>query len=76
MNRVAATVVVLLVATAVWLGAAVMRLENYRYASAIGMCSKFDVADPMQRNQREICLEQTQTRTNVFWHLLYGLKIM
>lgn len=60
----------------VWLGSAVVKLENYRYANFVGMCTKYNIADPIQRIQREDCLEKTQTRTHWFWHLLYGLKVL
>jgi hypothetical protein len=60
----------------VWLGSAVVKLENYRYANFVGMCTQYNIADPIQRIQREDCLEKTQTRTHWFWHLLYGLKVL
>ena len=60
----------------VWLGFAVVKLEKYRYANFVGMCSQYNIADPIQRIQREDCLEKTQTRTHWFWHLLYGLKVL
>jgi len=58
----------------VWLTTAVVRLENYRYANSLGMCSQYAINDPMQRIQREDCLEKAETRTNWLWLLLYGLK--
>ena len=49
-----------LVVVTVWLGSAVVRLENYRHANVVGMCSKYNISDPIQRIQREDCLERTQ----------------
>jgi hypothetical protein len=57
-------------------GACVVRLENYRCANFVGMCSKYNIADPIQRIQREDCLEKTQSRTHWFGHLLHGLKVL
>lgn len=56
--------------------AAVARLENYRYANFLGMCSAFDLKDPAARIKREACLDDVQTRTAWVWHVVYGLKIM
>lgn len=58
------------------LGAAVVRLENYRYANFSGFCSEYDTTDPLQRIKREDCLDNAQTRTHWFWHILYGLKLL
>lgn len=60
----------------VWLGAAVVRLENYRYANFIGSCSQFNINDPRERIEREACLERVETRTSWAWHLVYGPKIL
>ena len=62
--------------TVVMLGAAVVRLENYRYANFVGMCSEYGTVDPVQRIKREDCLENTQTRTHWIWHILYGVKVL
>jgi hypothetical protein len=60
----------------VWLGIAVVKLEKYRYANFVGMCTKYNITDPIQRIQREDCLEKIQTRTHWFWHLIHGLKVL
>jgi hypothetical protein len=60
----------------VWLGYAVVKLENYRHANFVGMCTQYNIADPIQRIQREDCLEKARTRTHWFWHLLHGLKVL
>ncbi|MBR1290151.1 hypothetical protein JQ568_12275 [Bradyrhizobium ottawaense] len=65
-----------LVISVVWLGAAVVRLESYRYANFIGACSQFDIKDAQRRIEREACLDSAETRTNWAWHLVYGLKIL
>lgn len=69
------TIAALLVAV-VWLGTAVVRLENYHYANFVGLCTQFNIKDPRERIEREACLERTETRTNWAWHLMYGLKIL
>jgi hypothetical protein len=60
----------------VWLGYTVVRLENYRYANFVGMCTQYNIADPIQRIQREDCLEKARTRTHWFRQLLHGLKVL
>ncbi|MCK1666161.1 hypothetical protein [Bradyrhizobium sp. 153] len=65
-----------LVISVVWLGAAVVRLENYRYANFIGACSQFNIKDARERIDREACLDSAETRANWAWHLAYGLKIL
>jgi hypothetical protein len=69
-------VIALLVAIVVMLTAAVVRLENYRYANAVGFCAQFDITKPQHRIDREKCLEATQTRTHWFWHVLYGVGLL
>lgn len=61
----------------IFFGASIVRLENYRYADSIGICSEFfSRDDPRMRIQRERCLETSQTRTHWFWHILYGTRIL
>jgi hypothetical protein len=64
--------IVLLAALVVWLSLQVIRLENYRYASSIGMCAQENPKDPLAFHKRDQCLRETQTRTNPLWHLWYG----
>lgn len=66
-------VIVALLALIVVLSAAVMRLENYHYASLVGMCSEFQWADPFSNGKRHECLHRQETRTSALWHLFYGL---
>ena len=71
-----ATVAALMIAVVV-LTNAVVRLENYRYADSVGMCSEFSNRDDSaQRRQREKCLLNSQTRTHWLWHVLYGTRIL
>lgn len=69
MNKERIIIIVLLILL-FWFGAAIARLENYRYAAQIGLCAKEDPAEIWP------CLEKTQTRTSSFFHLLYGLRIL
>lgn len=64
-----------LVVMVVWFGSAIVRLENYHYASMLGMCGN---AEPVGLRivEREDCLMSTQMRTSPLWHLLYGLQII
>ena len=66
----------ILFAAVVVLGSTVVRLENYRYANFVGFCSDYDIKNPIERINREECLNKTQTRTHWIWHLLYALRII
>ena len=76
MKYVQLAVIAVLVLAIVWLCAAIVRLENYRHANFVGMCSKYNSADAIQRIQREECLEKIPTRTHWYLHLLNGLKVL
>lgn len=67
------TIIVVLAALVVWLSLQVIRLENYRYASSIGMCAEQEPKDPLAFAKRDKCLREIQTRTNPLWHLWYGM---
>jgi len=54
----------------VWLSAALVRVENQRYALSIGMCR-----DTATGFIDFACLDKVQTRTAWWWHLFYALKI-
>ena len=75
MKIIAVALIIGLVLVTVWLGASVVRLENYRQANLVGMCSHYNIEDPIQRIQREDCLLKARTRTHWFWHLLHGMRI-
>jgi hypothetical protein len=65
--------IVVLAATLVWFGSAIVRLERYRYASSLNRCGNWD---PLTAAKRELCLEQTKGRTSAVYDLLYGLKLL
>lgn len=55
------------------LARAVVRLENYHYASFVGMCSEYKADNPLQTLKRHECLHETETRTNSLWHIYYAV---
>ena len=69
-----------LLVVVVVLGRSVVRLENYDYANQVGLCDKFEVPglrlDMKQYEAREACLNNTETRTHWFWHILYGTGVL
>ena len=69
MKNVVITVLILVV---IWLSLQVIRLEKYHHASFLGMCAPADLHEPASVFTREQCLNSTETRTNVLWHLYYG----
>ena len=50
-----------------WLSAALIRVENERYAMLVGMCR-----DPLGMTDIT-CLSRVETRTGWWWHLFYAL---
>jgi hypothetical protein len=64
-ERIGLAAAVLLI---VWLSAALVRVENERYAMFVGMCwnDKLKVPDPA-------CVRKAKTRTAWYWHLFYAL---
>jgi hypothetical protein len=56
------------------LSATVVRLENFHYASIVGMCPESKADNQLQTMQRHKCLHSTETRTNPLWHLLYAVR--
>lgn len=67
-------VIAVLLFCVVVLARAVVRLENYHYASFVNMCSEFKAEDPLQSAKRHDCLHKKETRTNPIWHLFYGVQ--
>jgi hypothetical protein len=59
----------ILLAVVVWLGAALARVENERYALATGLC-KYDPATLVMFD----CLKTVVTRTGWWWNVWYALK--
>ncbi|MES2027183.1 MAG: hypothetical protein V4448_16660 [Pseudomonadota bacterium] len=57
-----------------YLSVTVVRLENFHYASLVGMCPEFKTNDTLQSVKHHSCLHATETRTNPIWHLIYALS--
>jgi hypothetical protein len=53
----------------VWLSAALVRVENQRYAMQVGMCKDQSFGIGFSPT----CLKTVETRTGWWWHLFYGL---
>jgi hypothetical protein len=73
MSKVAIGIITALVAINLWFGAAIVRLENQRYALSLDMCSG---STPEKLLRQHDCLANVQTRTSPIWHLLYGLRLL
>lgn len=67
------TIIFVLIICILALARAVIRLENYHYASIVGMCSEYKENDLLQSMKRQQCLNNPETRTNALWHLFYAL---
>lgn len=65
--------IVILIICVLLLARSVIRLENYHYASVLGMCSEYKPSEPLQSVQRIKCLNNMKTRSNPLWHLFYAL---
>ena len=63
-NRV---LLILSLATTVWLATSLVRVENQRYAMQVGMFMQ-EVGDWNYK-----CLKQVETRTSWVWHLFFAL---
>jgi hypothetical protein len=62
--------IVVLLAMVCTLAAALVRVENQRYAMAIGMCgNKSDPRLPPDAS----CVANARTRTSWVWHLYYAI---
>lgn len=68
-------VIVGLLAMLVWFGSAVIRLEQYRYASMLQFCG--NAPDELERARQQACLsERKDLRTSPMWDLAYGLGLL
>lgn len=67
-------IIIILLFLLVWFGLVIVRLENYHYASQVGFCDEFSGLENLI--QKDNCLNDAQTRTNSFWHIIYGLGIL
>lgn len=65
---------IVMAALLVWFASAIIRLERYHYAAMLGICDRH--AGELARADKEQCLQRTETRTNAFAHLAYGLDIL
>ena len=71
-ERIGLAVAVLLI---VWLSAALVRVENQRYALEVGLCRDKTWPTSSGPGSNDFkCLETVQTRTAWYWHLFYALK--
>lgn len=61
---------VIIIALVIRILAALIGLENYRYANSRGMCGEFDIKDPVARVLKDECLNDTMESSNALW-LLY-----
>lgn len=73
MSKRTVAIIAALAALNVWFGAAIVRLENQRYALSLGMCSG---ATPVELLRQHECLANVTTRTGPLAHLIYGLRIL
>ena len=60
--------IIVLIFLIILLAESVVRLENIRYASAVGLCQEYE-----QGYEKQKCLNQSETRTNFLWHIYYAL---
>ena len=67
-------IIVVLLILVVWLSATVVRLENFRYATMVGLCSACSEEGAFRVLERYECLKRQQTRTSAIWHLWYALS--
>lgn len=65
--------IVVLLGLLFWFGSVIVRLENYHYASFLGMCEQYPAHRPIERGR---CFDNTQSRTSPLWHLAYALDLM
>jgi hypothetical protein len=66
-------VIFVLVICVLVLSNVVIRLENYHYASVVGMCKEYNPNDPMQTVKRQKCLNNTETRTTPLAHIFFAI---
>ncbi|MFL6628247.1 MAG: hypothetical protein ACJ8G1_17525 [Vitreoscilla sp.] len=53
-----------------WLAMVLVRVENQRYAMAVGMCQ-----DKMLPGSHDYqCMKAVETRTGWWWHIYYAAK--
>ncbi len=62
--------IVVIIALVVRILAALISLENYRYANSHGFCNEFDTKDAVARVLKDQCLDETMEGSDSLW-LLY-----
>lgn len=72
-SRWPAVVIIVLLGVVVVLAIRVIELENFHYASSVGLCGEFRGGGPEMQEQYHRCLHASQTRTTPLWHLFYAL---
>jgi hypothetical protein len=71
MKKALILIVVTLLLTNIYQAAHIIRLEKYHYASQLNYCQEIE-----ELITRDRCLNETETRKNRIYHLLYGLELM
>ena len=70
-----AALIAALAGALLWVSAALVRVENERYALSLGMCldESMHRVDPNMHVADYQCLKRVETRTGWWWHLYYAL---
>lgn len=68
-------VLAVLLVLVIWLSSTIIRLENYHYASQVGLCDldKSEGDAFKKRVAQAKCFKTVETRTSPLWHLFYAL---
>ena len=67
-------IIAVLAVCVLWMSVAIVRLENFHYASFVDMCRQHKSDNPLETMKFHNCLHDTQTRTSPLWHLFYALS--
>jgi hypothetical protein len=70
-------IIIILVIVVFIFGKTIVRLENYHYASFVGMCDLHDMSGDWlleKKINQDKCFKNVETRTSFMWHLYYALK--
>ncbi len=66
-------IILVLLAWTLLLTTTLIRLEDFHYATKLGMCSTLKSDELMRSLERHDCLHRAGTRTSGLWHLYYAL---
>jgi len=69
-SSILAAFLLILLGFVVWLGSALVRVENERYALEVGLCQSNSIEPQVMFK----CLKNVETRTGWWWHIFYALK--